>query len=64
MQEQEALELLSGLPAGQKREDGTYPPESINGRAMARLQHIGERLREMSPFGAETSGRLASEFDD
>ena len=42
----EALELLTGLPAGEKREDGTYPSDSINGRVAARLLQISERLRE------------------
>ena len=42
----EALELLTGVEAGAKREDGTYPPESINGRVLARLRQFGERLRE------------------
>jgi hypothetical protein len=54
------LELLSGVPAGERREDGTYPPDTINGRTMARLQHITERLRETSPFGPDFAGRAGT----
>jgi hypothetical protein len=42
----EALQVLTGIEAGQKREDGTYPPNSINGRVMARLREFAERLKE------------------
>ena len=42
----EAMELLTGVEAGTRRKDGTFPPESINGRVMARLREFGERLRE------------------
>jgi predicted ATP-dependent protease len=42
----EALELLTGVEAGDRREDGTYAPESLNGRVLARLGEFAERLRE------------------
>jgi lon-related putative ATP-dependent protease len=45
----EAVEILTGVPAGEKRPDGTYPEDSINGRVMARLQDINKRLRESEP---------------
>jgi predicted ATP-dependent protease len=41
----EALELLTGVPAGEKGADGTYPADSINGRAAAELQHFAQQLR-------------------
>ena len=47
----EALELLTGMPAGEKQADGAYPPETINGRVTARLRHITERLRELGDMG-------------
>src|SRR5690606_25348252 len=28
----EALELLTGVPVGERQPDGTYPPDSLNGR--------------------------------
>jgi predicted ATP-dependent protease len=45
----EALELLTGVPAGEKAADGSYPPDSINGRVLAKLRQIRERLREAEP---------------
>ncbi len=41
----EALELLTGVPAGEKQADGAYAPESVNGRVQARLRQIAESLR-------------------
>ena len=31
----EGIELLTGVPAGRARSDGTYPPESVHGRVQA-----------------------------
>jgi lon-related putative ATP-dependent protease len=45
----EAIELLTGIPAGEKLADGSYPPDTINGRVMARLKLITEKLRENAP---------------
>jgi lon-related putative ATP-dependent protease len=42
----EALELMMGVPAGEKRLDGTYSPDTINGKVMARLKELAEKLRE------------------
>ncbi len=42
----EAMELLTGVPAGERDESGLYPPDSVNGLVMARLQQIAEHLRE------------------
>lgn len=38
----ETLEILMGLPAGKPDAEGNYPRESINGKAVARLQEIAE----------------------
>jgi predicted ATP-dependent protease len=46
----EAIELLTGVEAGQRGDDGEYPPESINGRVLARLKQISDKLRE-HPIG-------------
>lgn len=45
----EAIELLTGVPAGEKQPDGTYPAESINGRVLAKLKLISDKLRENAP---------------
>jgi lon-related putative ATP-dependent protease len=44
----EALELLTGMQAGARAADGTYPAESINGRVQAQLVRFAERLREFT----------------
>jgi lon-related putative ATP-dependent protease len=46
----QALELLTGVPAGERGSDGAYPPDSINGLVQARLTRFAERLRD---FAAE-----------
>ncbi len=55
----DAIELLTGVPAGEKLADGTYPAASINGRVMAKLQLISERLREhpLAPGESDTANR-------
>jgi len=40
----EGIELLTGVPAGRARSDGTYPPESVHGRVQARLAEYAENL--------------------
>jgi lon-related putative ATP-dependent protease len=42
----EALALLTGMEPGERGADGTYPPDSINGRAEANLRHFAESARD------------------
>lgn len=42
----EAMATLTGLPAGELGGDGTYPPDTINGRVAARLAEFAELARE------------------
>jgi predicted ATP-dependent protease len=42
----EALELLTGLAAGEAGPDGAYPDRSVNGRVEAGLAALAERARE------------------
>jgi len=52
----DALELVSGLPAGLAGADGTFPADSVNGRVVAGLLRFAERAREFAtPVG--TTGR-------
>lgn len=37
----EAVELLSGMPAGRRRKNGGFPKDSLFGRVDARLQELG-----------------------
>jgi lon-related putative ATP-dependent protease len=43
---EEGIELLMGVPAGERRPDGTYPPDSVFGRCAARLAAMAEQLRK------------------
>ncbi|HLA25127.1 MAG TPA: ATP-binding protein [bacterium] len=45
----EGLEVLTGLPAGQAAEDGTYPEGTVNQRVSQRLISLAERLRRFTP---------------
>jgi lon-related putative ATP-dependent protease len=42
----EGIEILTGVPAGELQEDGTYPEESVHGLVAARLEEIAANLKE------------------
>jgi predicted ATP-dependent protease len=42
----EGIEILTGMPAGELQEDGTYPKETVHGKVMARLEEIAVALKE------------------
>jgi lon-related putative ATP-dependent protease len=44
----EGIELLTGVKAGRRRRDGSYPPDSIHGLVAARLQSYVDVLQELS----------------
>jgi lon-related putative ATP-dependent protease len=52
----DALELLTGIEAGVKDGSGSYPAESINGRAQARLTSFAKRLQSFSRSGMPEDG--------
>ncbi len=41
----EGIEILTGVPAGERRPDGTYPPDSVNGLVDRRLREMAETMR-------------------
>jgi len=43
----EALEILTGLPAGQPLPEGGYAPDTINGRVDRKLKYMMETAREL-----------------
>ncbi len=49
----EGIEILTGVPAGELQEDGTYPPDSVHGRVLARLQELAENLKSKDKDEAE-----------
>jgi hypothetical protein len=56
----EAMEMLTGLPAGERQPDGTYPEGSVNALVDARLREMGETMRK---FGGppKAEGEKANE---
>ncbi len=44
----EALELLTGLPAGERDEEGRFPEDSVNGRAELRLSALTELRQQFA----------------
>jgi predicted ATP-dependent protease len=53
----EGIEVLTGIPAGERRKDGTYPRSSINYRVDRRLKQMADKLRRFSnSAGANKKG--------
>ncbi len=42
----EALEVLTGVPAGERGPDGSFPEGSVHARAEQRLREMGEAMRQ------------------
>jgi lon-related putative ATP-dependent protease len=42
----QGIEILTGQPAGRKRKDGSFTPDSINARAAARLKEMAEKAKK------------------
>ena len=53
----EAMEILVGVEAGERREDGTYPEGSINYRVDKQLKEMAAKLRSFSAPLAEWGRR-------
>ncbi len=41
----EGIQILTGIPAGERRKDGTYPEDSINYLVNNKLVKMAERLK-------------------
>ncbi len=41
----QGIELLTGVPAGQRQKDGNFPPETINAKVDSRLQELATIMR-------------------
>ena len=50
------IEILTGVAAGARGEDGAYPADSINGRVEARLRLYAERARNFGKAGGASGG--------
>ncbi|MFC1964285.1 Lon protease family protein [Chloroflexota bacterium] len=53
----EGIEILTGLPAGKRRKDGTYPRNSINCRVQKQLGEMAEKLRQFSAPAEDKKGK-------
>ena len=42
----DGIEILTGVPAGERGSDGKFPEGTVNGRIEQRLREFGERLKE------------------
>jgi len=52
----EGIELLTGRPAGERGEDGRFPPDSVNFLVEDRLRELAEKRRELTRGGDEGDG--------
>jgi len=53
----QAIELLTGVPAGEPTAAGAFPPASVNGRVGRRLREFSELRRKLAPSGEGTRER-------
>jgi lon-related putative ATP-dependent protease len=44
----EGIEILTGIPAGESDKDGNYPPDTINGMAVTKLNEMAEKLKKFT----------------
>ncbi len=42
----EGITILTGVPAGERGPDGTYPADTVNGRVDRRLRELAEKLQQ------------------
>ena len=55
----EGIERLTGVPAGERGPDGTYPPDTINGRTDRRLRELAEKMEAFGQKSREAGGKYA-----
>lgn len=60
----EALEILTNLPAGPRSGDGTLPPEGIHARVAARLRSLASVLRDFGPSAEAAPAASGSGSND
>ena len=58
---EEALELLTGVAAGERGIDGEYPPDTVFGRAAQRLAEMAQAVAEWSEGEERPGGRIITE---
>ena len=53
----EGIEILTGVPAGERGADGDFPEGSVNNLAEQRLQEFAECLKEFPEDGTDSRGK-------
>jgi len=59
----QGIEILTGLPAGEQQEDGTWMPDSINERVQNRLHELGRRLMSWSKSAPESQPEVVAPME-
>lgn len=57
----EGIEILTGVPAGQRGPDGFFPEETIHGRVAARLKEMAAKLRADKETKPEENRKKATD---
>lgn len=52
----QAMEMLTGLPAGEADEQGNYPADSLNGKISANLAELARRRQQFLPLSGDREG--------
>jgi lon-related putative ATP-dependent protease len=61
----EGIAILCGSPAGERGDDGRFPPDSINARVEDRLTAFSERLLALrAEYGADSKGQSRGQGSD
>lgn len=60
----EAMALLTGVPAGARDERGQFPPDSVNGQVEARLAAFTEAARRFQAGGRDGGGDGGGDEDE
>ncbi|HLZ36043.1 MAG TPA: ATP-binding protein [Nitrospira sp.] len=58
---EEAIELLTGIPAGERGLDGMYPSGTVYGRAGQRLEEMAQAVAEWGEGETKAEGRIITE---
>jgi lon-related putative ATP-dependent protease len=59
---EEALELLTGIAAGERGLDGLFPPDTVFGRAAQRLEEMAQIVAEWGEGGEKPDGHIITEL--
>ncbi|MHA1839617.1 MAG: hypothetical protein ACTSYO_06650 [Candidatus Ranarchaeia archaeon] len=51
----EGIEVLTGVPAGERDSNGVYPEDTIFGKVDRKLRYMADQLKEYSETGSSKS---------